>query len=801
MMQPGRYSHVNVAVVVCFALVAGQNEELRQAALAAKFDESTCSGAGSDVTDTESDFIADGQRKYFTYDLKEVRSWTQLQGLRTCLESVKGHAWLRGRENLWKVHEWAYGQLGQNVNLQQLDRQGWLEYNPVSSTNSVLAFDAVATAPMSSFSNSLQQPCNALSNAAFYEVSLDVCNTSSFAAPGGWSWKDEIIAAGAGMAFGSFAMHAAPTSDSNLVMPANQSVWASYSTGGFDTAAMNVLFYVLFQAQVRSFLASSDVAAVEPILKFASTGANYAGDAAAVSQRYVETMASATAEWQDGIAWLVQNCPNYMLSAIGIVLVNIRAIVHPEIFGTNAAEKLYGVVCSILFKSLMSDGETKVPMFCAAGSSWYTAITTISWRVPKDLHTSMSLLVNSLEALVEAMYWQETKVKPVSYIQTAQDAGATGPTEPSCWRQMHGNWHRNAAQMSRKMATAIGTQAEGMTLVPPLTDDQKSAAVANLADLASDFMVFKQSLQIMKAADSVNMCRLFKHAKARASSISPGPKWMPMSLFDPAYVNAKLLSMTKDMDPLLDAVSFSGESDSLTGSCKYEYGAKVTRISGLSQVTVKQLDLKFSHMSSEDGIIIRATLSTGICDLNLDVSSTAEVTQKARTKIGKYLCLEKSVDATARASGSFSFDAVVSADVKVDALLLNSDGALSATVDQFNINCGNLKVDELDINGLIGEELIRRSVNTAFKKGLREAVCKKAEDTMKSVLQKELSAQVNDLGKKVQVPQGRRLSTQFTCPTKDDTSMVDAAHTRESALSFFICCFLLLLTIAWNSSS
>ena len=74
-----------------------------------------------------------------------------------------------------------YKQLGDTARPSHWWKQGWFEHNPVQNNETVLGISPSATAPMSSMSDEAweQQPCNAFSNAAFFEVSLQACKTAS----------------------------------------------------------------------------------------------------------------------------------------------------------------------------------------------------------------------------------------------------------------------------------------------------------------------------------------------------------------------------------------------------------------------------------------------------------------------------------------------------------------------------------------------------------------------------------------------------------------------------------------------
>lgn len=81
----------------------------------------------------------------------------------------------------FRHHHRIYKQLGDTARPSHWWKQGWFEHNPVQNNETVLGISPSATAPMSSMSDEAweQQPCNAFSNAAFFEVSLQACKTAS----------------------------------------------------------------------------------------------------------------------------------------------------------------------------------------------------------------------------------------------------------------------------------------------------------------------------------------------------------------------------------------------------------------------------------------------------------------------------------------------------------------------------------------------------------------------------------------------------------------------------------------------
>ena len=82
-----------------------------------------------------------------------------------------------------------YKQLGDTARPDQWWKQGWFEHNPVQNNATVLGISPSASSPISSMSDEAweQQPCNAFSNAAFFEISIQACKTAS-ASDVRWMW-------------------------------------------------------------------------------------------------------------------------------------------------------------------------------------------------------------------------------------------------------------------------------------------------------------------------------------------------------------------------------------------------------------------------------------------------------------------------------------------------------------------------------------------------------------------------------------------------------------------------------------
>ena len=379
-------------------------------------------------------------------------------------------------------------------------KQLWIEHQPVRNSDSVLGLDKNATAPYSSMSDEAwqQQPCNAFSNAAFFEISLVACAAEDEGKlvdySGTWSWRDEIIAAGALMAYGSFAMHGNPssgeyhepifTADWNATENATQ---MAYDTAMFDRVSMDVLFFVFYHSIVRAMSVDpTDEVSLKPILGFMKKpeleplGCDMMYcDSRLTVRKYQQILTGPTENWHL-IHDMRDEVPDFKTASVGLVLVSIRAIMSDELFG-SAAMGAYSQICSILITSLLGreEGVTEavIGYFCQPGSDWYDAMLTAKLRISKDIAKSLATLVTILESLIEGMFWQESQVSPSDYLKPYLDKGVVNVT--GCWRQTHGNWHRVAAQMMKELMQFITDDVYTSTLTE-MSQEQKQQAWGSL---------------------------------------------------------------------------------------------------------------------------------------------------------------------------------------------------------------------------------------------------------------------------------------------------------------------------------
>lgn len=173
------------------------------------------------VGNIEEVYASEPQLKFLSYDLRDHRTWAGLNGLKNCLQRLPpnkfGLTRFRRRvPNVWQAQKRAYRQLGQSMRRAWWKENGYLENNAMRVSRTILGLQnrrgKRLSAPMSSMppNSWLKEPCNSVSNAAYYEASLDACRIPANRMPSNFHWKDEMAAAMAALAFGSFGRPAAP---------------------------------------------------------------------------------------------------------------------------------------------------------------------------------------------------------------------------------------------------------------------------------------------------------------------------------------------------------------------------------------------------------------------------------------------------------------------------------------------------------------------------------------------------------------------------------------------------------------
>ncbi|CAJ1434824.1 unnamed protein product, partial [Effrenium voratum] len=633
------------------ALSSSAKEALSAAAADAPLPQN-CPGMDDELTDNEKDFVVSPYWKYFTYDTFDKRSWVTLENLEACMRTVPGgdtNPWVMATD-LWEAHVEIYKKLGASTAPSMWWKQGWIEREPVQNFDSVLGTAFAAAAPMSSMGTAawLQQPCNALSNAAFFEVSLMACNAASVDDYGGsFPWRSEIIAAGALMAFGSFAMHGNPSGGAYHEYSGSTEVDSSrdmaYDTAMFDRYSMDVLFFVFFQANVRAMAADPQDANLKRIIGLVKDDRLCAlnddctyGDSRAAIHIYQQILGGPVDQWKDVIP-LRDTVPEYKVAATGLVLVSLRAIISDELFGSAAAE-MYTMLCNQITLALVTPEDLALQaqaQFCGKDTDWVQALNKVTWKIPKDIAKAMAVFVSILESLIEAMYWQETLVSPANYLDPYLERQVVNIS--SCWRQTHGNWHRVAAQMMKELMKFLTNDLYTLT-TPSMTAAEKQAAWGSITMVASEFIIFVNALKMMKDASQINICRVFRAAKEVAGA-GQEYSFQVMPILDAAGVNQLLTKQLEKSDPLSLDLNVEQSVKDPTGGCNYKLeNVKLDELRGLSNLALEDFAVTGEYVdeSSFDNTAVKYKAGVRTCPLSVKVKASADFTKNGG-KLG-FIC-------------------------------------------------------------------------------------------------------------------------------------------------------------------
>ncbi|CAE7746923.1 unnamed protein product [Symbiodinium sp. CCMP2592] len=170
-----------------------------------------------------------------------------------------------------------------------------------------------------------------------------------------------------------------------------------------------------------------------------------------------------------------------------------------------------------------------------------------------------------------------------------------------CWRQTHGNWHRVAAQMMKKLLTFFGRIDE--LTEPTLSEEQKQAA--------------------WDGFQKVNLCRVFKLAKDVAASGQP-MNWQVMPMLDAAGVNTMITDLVKAFEKADSIPSLRQKNDPMvelprlgSGFGDGQFGAwQSERLAGL-QLEDLVIDGSYDEQSTWEDTAIRMDVGMRTCPVNL----------------------------------------------------------------------------------------------------------------------------------------------------------------------------------------
>jgi hypothetical protein len=556
-----------------------------------------------------------------------------------------------------------------------------------------------------------------------------------------------------GMCIGSFAFHSQPT-------------WITHK---FDSLAMDQVFYVLHQANVRAMLPDSisDFTPYLPVLQLnglCGDSGCFHEDARDAVRTFMDMFAAPVSEWDSKArAALPQSAP-FEVSVVGLVMVIIRSIIHPETWG-SAADEAYTVICAGMAGALMppDQAEQVKSAFCATSSGFFQALQKPGLRVASDIGRRLAGLVEILQMFISSLYWQEEKVKPLDYTEPwLQSKLISG--DASCWRQMHSTWHRSAAQMIRKLSKFVMVDGRQNTLAPPLTLEQKQAAWSDPTYVATYLMETRKILKVMSEAHTVEMCQILTLAKKGADKIGGEPLDALQHPLSTEFLNNVLSEKLSANDPYEIGQNVNGKF-SLT--CDYDFVATVKEVTGLACAGLHALDLTTTYgETTAHGASLTSALSFESRKIRIGAKASGSLDRDT----SKWACIfpDKEWKFEVEASILFKVEAAVSLVTYVDGIFDSNRDAFSATLDRFELTCNELTIDKIDITNFWGESAIRSSLNGALSTPLLGFLCDKVETQVRNILEAGLEDQIERLQSFQVVDDRRRLSNESMCTYADD---------------------------------
>ncbi|CAK9022363.1 unnamed protein product [Durusdinium trenchii] len=544
-----------------------------------------------------------------------------------------------------------------------------------------------------------------------------------------------------------------------------------FNTRAMDNYAMDVLFFLLFQATVKTLAVDPQDPNLAPVLGLItheSLCAVYSDcrypDSRTLVQGYQEILMGDPKHWHRITDMWEVLAPNYKVASCGLVLTAIRFILNDHLFG-SAAPLLYTSVCDQLVGSLMAEGESEAArqQFCTSGSDWQKALFAVEWRFPKDIAKSTEMLVTVLESLVEGMYWQETLVGPAGYLDPYLKKQVVDI--PACWRQTHANWHRIAAQLMKELMELLLVDSQTMTLTTP-TEDDKQKAWDSINLVASEFIVFANAVRMMKTADQVNLCRVFKLAKQVAASGQP-LEYEVMPILNAEGLNELLRTTLQQNDPLRDIKLVDDLSvDDPTGACFYFLkDVKLDSLRGLSTVQLSDfsLDGQYVDESSYENTALKFQVGLETCPATLRVKASAKFIkngQKGDFVANRLLCerLEWKVDIEIDLTISIS-KVVAWAQAVFQKIFTQPDQALTGGAEEVKIKIHHLQMPKFEISNMVGEEVLKDLANELLKTRLRTELEKLVEKNLQKALDSAISGAVQKAGTQIPLGDERRLAT------------------------------------------
>eukprot|EP00913_Durusdinium_trenchii_P034152 g31964.t1 len=249
-----------------------------------------------------------------------------------------------------------------------------------------------------------------------------------------------------------------------------------------------------------------------------------------------------------------------------------------------------------------------------------------------------------------------------------------------------------------------------MTLTTP-TEDDKQKAWDSINLVASEFIVFANAVRMMKTADQVNLCRVFKLAKQVAASGQP-LEYEVMPILNAEGLNELLRTTLQQNDPLRDIKLVDDLSvDDPTGACFYFLkDVKLDSLRGLSTVQLSDfsLDGQYVDESSYENTALKFQVGLETCPATLRVKASAKFIkngQKGDFVANRLLCerLEWKVDIEIDLTISIS-KVVAWAQAVFQKIFTQPDQALTGGAEEVKIKIHHLQMPKFEISNMVGEE-------------------------------------------------------------------------------------------------
>jgi hypothetical protein len=459
--------------------------------------------------------------------------------------------------------------------------------------------------------------------------------------------------------------------------------------------------------------------------------------------------------------------PPWMVSLASIVLVNLRHIIHPETWGA-AADPVFNLICDSIMDTLLKElpGELNARQIV---NNFKQSVMTVQWKAAGSIAWSLEKLAQLVDVLIQALFWEESIMKPSGYLQSWRDAGGFAAAGSGCWVKPHSIWNRMFAQFTKKLVRFITSDVQDpqLFLTPPLQYAQKRAAWADVSSAATLLGEVSTLFSIVSAANEVDVCKIFSRVKSGATL--PGGLPVPplAGLLEVDAVNAQLEAFTAEHDPLTDVFSTQDEVSGLI--CDYTYSASLGKVKGLSQSALRGINHTIEYVEDGGLSLIRASLQLDACPMQLEVEGSFELSVKVPPSGDTTLCKAgTSYTGTFALHFGFSIQGHIVADAHIDKLFTDNANAFSVSLQDLKLGCSSIEMDYLDIPEVWGETVLKGTLNTAIYAWYHDHICSELESMLKAEVPGQLSTVVALMGEMVpEVSTERRRLTE--CPALGDS--------------------------------